>query len=34
VQMAMEPLVKVANHGVPVYIVPGNHERSKIPLRL
>ncbi|MCJ7626327.1 MAG: metallophosphoesterase [Anaerolineaceae bacterium] len=34
VQMAMEPLVRVANRGVPVYIVPGNHERSKIPLRL
>jgi DNA repair exonuclease SbcCD nuclease subunit len=34
VQMAMEPLVKVAGQGVPVYIVPGNHERSKIPLRL
>ncbi len=30
----MEPLVKVAGRGVPVYIVPGNHERSKIPLRL
>lgn len=34
VQMAMEPLVKVAGRGVPVYIVPGNHERSKIPLHL
>jgi exonuclease SbcD len=34
VEMAMAPLVKVADHGVPVYIVPGNHERSRIPLHL
>ncbi len=34
VQMAMAPLIKVADHGVPVYIVPGNHERSRIPLDL
>lgn len=34
VEMAMEPLVRVAESGVPVFIVPGNHERSKIPLHL
>jgi len=31
VEMALEPLVRVADRGVPVYIVPGNHERSRIP---
>ncbi|MFC2025934.1 exonuclease SbcCD subunit D [Chloroflexota bacterium] len=30
----MAPLRNVANHGVPVFIVPGNHERSRIPLQL
>ncbi|OGO20358.1 MAG: hypothetical protein A2Z14_12370 [Chloroflexi bacterium RBG_16_48_8] len=34
VEMAMAPLVKVADLGIPVYIVPGNHERSWIPLNL
>lgn len=34
VDKALEPLVEVANRGIPVYIVPGNHERSKIPLHL
>jgi exonuclease SbcD len=34
VQMAMAPLVKVAAAGVPVVLVPGNHERSRIPLSL
>jgi exonuclease SbcD len=34
VDRAMEPLVRVADAGVPVYIVPGNHERSHIPLHL
>ncbi|MBT6145915.1 MAG: DNA repair exonuclease [Gemmatimonadetes bacterium] len=34
VEMAMEPLVEIASAGVPVYLVPGNHERSKIPLHL
>lgn len=34
VEMAMAPLVQVADIGVPVYLVPGNHERSKIPLHL
>ncbi len=27
----LEPLVRVADAGVPVFIVPGNHERSRIP---
>lgn len=34
VQMAFEPLQKAADKGVPVYIVPGNHERSVIPYRI
>jgi DNA repair exonuclease SbcCD nuclease subunit len=34
VQMAMEPMVRVAERGVPVLIVPGNHERSQIPMNL
>jgi DNA repair exonuclease SbcCD nuclease subunit len=32
--MAMASLVRVADNGTPIYIVPGNHERSKIPLHL
>lgn len=34
VEMAMAPLIRVAEGGVPVYVVPGNHERSRIPLQL
>jgi exonuclease SbcD len=34
VEMAMAPLVRVAELGLPVFIVPGNHERSRIPLHL
>ena len=34
VERAMAPLVRIAEHGVPVYLVPGNHERSRIPLHL
>jgi len=34
VQMAFAPLQKVADKGVPVVVVPGNHERSAIPFRL
>lgn len=34
VQMAFEPLIKAADMGIPVYLVPGNHERSAIPYRL
>ena len=28
---AFEPLARVAEHGVPVFVVPGNHERGRIP---
>jgi len=31
VEMAFEPLKRVADSGVPVYLVPGNHERSAVP---
>ena len=31
VEMAFDPLKKVADAGIPVFIVPGNHERSRIP---
>ncbi len=31
VHSAFEPLRQVADRGVPVYLVPGNHERSAIP---
>jgi DNA repair exonuclease SbcCD nuclease subunit len=31
VELAFEPLKRVAEGGVPVYVVPGNHERSIIP---
>ena len=34
VDVALAPLVRVAEAGVPVYIVPGNHERSRIPPHL
>ncbi|MDQ1354337.1 MAG: Metallophosphoesterase [Acidobacteriota bacterium] len=34
VKMAFEPLIKAADMGIPVYLVPGNHERSAIPFRL
>jgi exonuclease SbcD len=34
IDKAMVPLVQVAETGVPVYVVPGNHERSRIPLNL
>lgn len=34
VEMALAPLFEVANHGVDVYLVPGNHERSRIPYPL
>jgi DNA repair exonuclease SbcCD nuclease subunit len=33
-QMAFEPLIRVAEKGIPVYLVPGNHERSNIPYRI
>ncbi len=31
VQQAFAPLKRVADAGIPVYLVPGNHERSRIP---
>ena len=31
VYQAFEPLKRVADKGVPVFVVPGNHERSHIP---
>jgi DNA repair exonuclease SbcCD nuclease subunit len=34
VQRAMAPLMRVADLGVPVFLVPGNHERSRIPYPL
>ncbi len=34
VQRALSPLVRVAETGVPVLLVPGNHERSAIPFPL
>ena len=34
VDLALAPLVRVAESGIPVYIVPGNHERSRIPAHL
>ncbi len=34
VQRAFEPLIEIASEGIPVYVVPGNHERSAIPYRL
>ena len=34
VDQALAPLVDVAERGIPVYLVPGNHERSRIPMQL
>lgn len=31
VWQAFQPLTRVADKGVPVYVVPGNHERGRIP---
>ena len=31
VDMAFEPLIRTAESGIPIYLVPGNHERSNIP---
>ncbi len=28
---AFRPLLKIAQRGIPVFIIPGNHERSRIP---
>jgi exonuclease SbcD len=34
VDMALAPLKELADRGTPVFVVPGNHERSRIPFRL
>jgi DNA repair exonuclease SbcCD nuclease subunit len=34
VDMAFDPLKRIADKGVDVFIVPGNHERSRIPFRI
>ena len=34
VQRALAPLLRVAEAGVPVFLVPGNHERSRLPFPL
>jgi len=34
VERALAPLRRVADRGVPVFLVPGNHERSRIPYPL
>ena len=34
VEMAFHPLRKVAELGIPVFVVPGNHDRSQIPYGL
>jgi exonuclease SbcD len=34
VDMALAPLKEIADKGVDVFIVPGNHERSRIPFRI
>ncbi len=34
VQMAMAPIAEVASSGLPIVLVPGNHERSRLPLSL
>jgi exonuclease SbcD len=33
VEMAFDPLKRVADTGIPVFLVPGNHERSAVPHR-
>ncbi len=34
IENAYTPLIHVANAGIPIYIVPGNHERAKLPPHL
>ncbi len=34
VELGLAPLVEVAQKGIPIYLVPGNHERSRIPRHL
>jgi DNA repair exonuclease SbcCD nuclease subunit len=31
IERAYQPLLDLANSGIPIYIVPGNHERSRLP---
>jgi DNA repair exonuclease SbcCD nuclease subunit len=33
-ELGLAPLVEVAQKGIPIYLVPGNHERSRIPRHL
>ncbi len=34
IQRAFDPLLQIAELGIPIYLVPGNHERSNIPRSL
>lgn len=34
VEKAFEPLLELARQGIPIFLVPGNHERSTIPATL
>ncbi|MFC2029083.1 exonuclease SbcCD subunit D [Chloroflexota bacterium] len=34
IEKAYQSLLPVANSGIPIYLVPGNHERSKLPFHL
>ncbi len=34
VAQAFEPLLRIADSGIPVFLIPGNHERSNIPRSL
>ncbi len=34
IDQAYEPLFQVAKRGIPIFIVPGNHERSRLPTHL
>ena len=34
VDIVFEPIIEIADKGFPFFIVPGNHERSKIPVNL
>lgn len=34
VNEAFQPLIEIADKGIPVFLVPGNHERSNIPVTL
>jgi len=34
IDRAVQPFLRAANKGIPVYLLPGNHERSTLPLGL